>query len=46
MAVETARRTHNDSTVIYTRLANLFSKVTGTTIEQYIINQKIECVKS
>jgi AraC-like DNA-binding protein len=29
----------------YTYLANLFSEVTGTTIEHYIINHKIERVK-
>ncbi len=29
----------------YTYLANLFSEVTGTTIEQYIISHKIERVK-
>ncbi|MCX6218799.1 AraC family transcriptional regulator [Spirosoma sp.] len=29
----------------YTYLANLFSEVTGSTIEKYIINQKIEKVK-
>jgi len=29
----------------YTYLSNLFSEITGTTIEKYIINQKIERVK-
>lgn len=29
----------------YTYLANLFSETTGTTIEQYIISEKIELVK-
>ena len=29
----------------YTYMANLFSETTGTTIEQYIISQKIELVK-
>ena len=29
----------------YTYLSNLFSEVTGVTIEKYIINQKIERVK-
>jgi len=29
----------------YTYLSNLFSEVTGVTIEKYIINQKIELVK-
>ena len=29
----------------YSHLSNLFSEVEGTTIEQYIINQKIEKIK-
>ena len=29
----------------YTYLTNLFSEVTGVTIEQYIINHKIEKIK-
>ena len=36
-----ASKLHKD----YTYLSNLFSDVTGTTIEKYIINQKIERVK-
>ncbi|MDB5253440.1 MAG: helix-turn-helix transcriptional regulator, partial [Flaviaesturariibacter sp.] len=36
-----ARHLHHD----YSHLSNLFSEVEGITIEQYIINQKIEKVK-
>ncbi|MFN2440727.1 MAG: helix-turn-helix domain-containing protein [Chitinophagaceae bacterium] len=36
-----SKQTHKD----YSYLSNLFSEVEGTTIEKYLINQKIEMVK-